>query len=571
MAYSRKTNIPLVLPLTLFLISALVGVWASYDQRASWIKFALIAIGVAAYILIVVVLGQVGARRTSREDSEPNRWLSTFVWVLVSVSAALAVLYVTQYDFGAKPTKIAFLTEIGRLLNAVTPNLSALSLERDGIVGTLEITFPIALVLAYHTRHKTPRTSFIAALILTLLIGFGLAMASSVRTWFALGVVLGGGVFLLERERLRGLLPLWQWILIALGVGLVVLVAVFLAAGPNSVNYWLSGVPFRNRLFGFFESNAQTWRLIHAYFFTGSGLGVYAMVLSTYDLLMQVPFLYHTNNTFLQIWIEQGILGIIGFVWLWTAFYYYAWMFRADLNWLAKAGLLAATAMFVHDLVDVRLYATKALPMMFVPLALTVAAICDVRLRRAAVTKVNRSRLVLVAPLAFAVILAGLVLINNPRALWYVNLGSVSQTRIELGQYSFPERLPEFVRRDTDLSQAESFFQQALASDQGNVVANQRLGAIALARGNYELAKTYFESAYQRDATNGVTQRLLGDAYLALGEMEQARAVWSQIGDASVKLQIDGWLYFQTRGDQERAARASEFAQQITPGGATQP
>src|SRR5581483_5455193 len=118
----------------------------------------------------------------------------------------------------------------------------------------------------------------------------------------------------------------------------------------------------------------QVWRLIQSYFFTGTGLGTFPMVYSTYALQQNVFILPHAHNMFLQIWVEQGLLGIVALIWLISAFYRRAWKTRRNWSWLTLGGLAATTVMLLHGLVDAALwYSDLTRPLFFVPLALTVA------------------------------------------------------------------------------------------------------------------------------------------------------------------------------------------------------
>ena len=95
----RYFRTPLDLPLVLF-VSALIGVWASYDPATSWSKFALIVAVVAIYYGI------------SWMRAAP-RLLETCVWFFLIGSAALAVYFVTQNDYASQSGKFDLITAIG--------------------------------------------------------------------------------------------------------------------------------------------------------------------------------------------------------------------------------------------------------------------------------------------------------------------------------------------------------------------------------------------------------------------------------------------------------------------------
>jgi hypothetical protein len=346
---------------------------------------------------------------------------------------------------------------------------------------------------------------------------------------------------------------------IILGV-LAAALLVILSTGP--LGHWIGNIQTAKGEFPRTELYQQVGRLIQDYPFTGSGFASFPMVYSTYVLLIQVYFLPHTHNIFLQIWIEQGLLGVIAFVWLLVALGRWTWQQRGKANWLVVGGIGATTAMVLHGMVDAPLwYSDITTAFLFLPIALTAAAMDKSTARplgfsRKAVLTTGLVGVLSLASLA-AVDLTGL------GAMWFANLGAVSETRQELSQYHFPETLVEYVRRDEDFSQSESYFQQAIAMDFGNVTANQRLGQLALARADYEAAKNYFLAADERDPSNPVTWQLLGAAYLGLGQIDNAHEYWARLADAPSRLESEAWVRYETRGDHERAQWALALAKRI--------
>ncbi|MDD5773940.1 MAG: tetratricopeptide repeat protein, partial [bacterium] len=389
-----------------------------------------------------------------------------------------------------------------------------------------------------------------------LLILFGL-MSSSLRSLIILGTVLLVALIIHLVKILRGHIhssaAIWALIsaAIVLGAGFLL----FILFGFSHLS--LAGV--NGLIDSHMEYNWRTWRLIQAYFFTGSGLGVYPMVLSTYNLLIQVPFIPHAESTFLQVWIEQGLLGLIAFIWLVFAFYIWIWKRRNQLNMLAAGALVSATTMLCHDLMDVSLYSTVWLPLMFVPIGLTVASTGHSPVRKLSDIW-NRQRVLG----AFLFIILGLV---SGRKLvmpaLYTNLGSIYQTRLELGQYKYPDKLVEFTRRKADYSKIEPYFRKALALDPGNVSANQRLAMLALERNDYAGAVKLLETARARDKSDPVTLQMLGSAYLGSGRLDEAYTFWSRLPDAPKKLDLEAWVRYETRGDNARVYQARNLAIKI--------
>ena len=533
--------------------------WASYDPATSWSKFALIVAAVAIYY------GIVWLRATPR-------LLEICVWLFLIGSAALAVYFVTQNDFASQSGKFDLITAIGAAITRVAPQLPFHRSHPNVVAGALEIALPINAALLWtegRRRKAEGRTSiatvptgcfaFYGSLFTVVLISFGLLMSSSRGAWLALGIV-GVGVVLLAvaRDALRRYaLPLALIGVLVAFIGIVQLGNAFQPMLDNLLGAVSSG----NSAVSRFTLFGQAWGLVQDYCFTGGGLGTFAMVFSTYALLIDPPFLTHAHNLFLEVWIEQGLMGFVAFGWLIVEFYLWTWRSvgsgrPTNANWLMLGGIAAATVMLLHDSVDVLLYSSRALPLMFVPFALaqvksdnSQSAIQKLAIphERFAVghrePSPERSRgskigaaLLIVAVLGLTSVLSW----NSFWALWYANLGSVAQTRVELTGFDTASWRAGEARRTGDLSQAQADLQHALAFDSGNVTANQRLGAIAAARGEYTVAQSYLSAAQSRDPMNMVTWRLVANTYLAMGLKTEA----CRIAEQATARGADGaWMF----------------------------
>jgi hypothetical protein len=471
----------------------------------------------------------------------------------------LAVYFITQYDFANSGDKFGVITQFGTFLNRIAPKLNAPVPHPNNVAGILEIAFPICLALTVYPRHARATAQSIMLFVLLSIIGLGLVMTASRGAWLAIGIA-GALIVLLawinHDESAKPFLRSRGWL-----IGLVV-VAGLIVFGAGPVAHSIGTIQTASGDFPRSELYRQVWGLIQDYAFTGAGLASFPMVYSTYQLLIQVYFLPHAHNIFLQIWIEQGLLGIVAFTWLIVALCRWVWQQRGKMNWLVVGGIGATAAMLVHGLIDAPLwYSDVTTVFLFLPIALTAAGIekstmpSPVLTRRAILT----SGLIGVASLASiaAIDLTGL------GAMWFANLGAVSETRQELSRYNFPNTLVEYVRRDGDFSESESFFRQALAIDSGNVTANQRMGQLALAHQDYESAKNYFLAADERDPANPVTWQLLGAAYLGLGQIDNAHEYWARFADAPKRLESESWVRYETRGDHTRAQWALALAKRI--------
>jgi len=87
----------------------------------------------------------------------------------------------------------------------------------------------------------------------------------------------------------------------------------------------------------------DTLRIIKAWSLTGVGLGNFNLAQSRY-----------AHNSYLQIWAEMGILGIISFLWLAIAVFRSGFeTLKVSLSRKQTAGLMTASAVFlIHNLID---------------------------------------------------------------------------------------------------------------------------------------------------------------------------------------------------------------------------
>src|SRR5581483_2275176 len=99
--------IPLHLPLLLFLVSAVIGVYVSYDFASSLHKLYLIVAGIALYYVLATTQTQ-GAREL-------------VVWGLLLVCVGTAVYFMTQTDFVQEPAKFSFLNNIALTIHRLSP------------------------------------------------------------------------------------------------------------------------------------------------------------------------------------------------------------------------------------------------------------------------------------------------------------------------------------------------------------------------------------------------------------------------------------------------------------------
>jgi tetratricopeptide (TPR) repeat protein len=132
------------------------------------------------------------------------------------------------------------------------------------------------------------------------------------------------------------------------------------------------------------------------------------------------------------------------------------------------------------------------------------------------------------------------------RAAFQANLGAVEQTVAELSVYEWPAwPLQDDLRRTggVDLAAAEARYTAALLLDPGNVTAHQRLGQIALARGDLDAAEHHLAAAYAAAPDRRPVRQLLGEIYALQGEPERAVQLWQGLDLRSGQLPAREFWY----------------------------
>lgn len=318
-------------------------------------------------------------------------------------------------------------------------------------------------------------------------------------------------------------------------------------------------------------SRAELWRagwsLAGDYRFTGLGFGATMMALSTYVYLLHVGFVPHVHNFLLELAVEQGLIGLMGYGFLLVSA---GWALvqserrRTLPRWWI--GLLAASlvGMLVHGLFDGGPYVSRLAPLCFLPLGFAWgAAPTPAPLRTLTLGQlVWRSAAVLAPPAALLLLL----LWPGSRGALQANLGAVEQSSRELALYSWPAwDVQDRLRRSAavDLDGAIARYAAALQEDPQNVTAHRRLGQIAVARGDLAAAQEHLTAAWQRAPQERATRLLLGEVLALQGQPEQAAALWRTVDTSNGSLDVLAyWLSQVGTAQQQQAFARARAAQQ---------
>jgi O-antigen ligase len=547
----------LEIPWLLGLLSAGYAAWMAYNQPTAFLQFArLLAACVLYYAVIAAIPGS-------------QRWLA---FGLLLAAAGLAVYW---------PLQAALTGATGNILQ----NLTGPSIHPNVAAGSLVVAVPfgVALIIqAFLSRDpgqkRQPFLGVLSALLTAVVLG-GLALTGSRGAWAALaGVSLLAVTIWLQRRYIsnpKARLAFW----LGLTVG-VLLLGVAIAASGNFERL-LGQIPDPS---GTLQSRTQFWKqgleLVRDYPFTGSGLMTFWMVHGSYALQVYFPFVAHIHNSFLEVWIEQGVVGALALLLAGIVLLRWAWgaICNPRVSPWGWAGLAAVGIAFLHGLVDVVFYVTRTLPL--IGFVLGFAWFASAHPESAATSErlpgnnaprgyQNQKRLGYWASgLAVVLGLAVFFTWQPLQSQFYANQGALLQTRLELSTYDSATKDQQTihdVRQKIDLRPAENAFERALDLDPNNRTALQRLAQITFSRGEFERSLELSRRLWQAGYRDDVTRLLHGDALTANGFLEEAASILQGLTWAGARLEGLFWYRFWPGGDYARAADVLTVVQLLDP------
>jgi len=552
----RRT--PLDLLLVAFLITAAVGVWAAYDREAAWAKFWVL---VSAILFYSAVAGQ----------PRSNLWL--VAGLLGAIGVGMAGYFLLTNDWRSQPVKFQLIDRMGLWWMSVRPTLPAPPIHPNDAAYIISMMTPFLVAHGLRARRERRwRGLGVAAAALGLVL-ISLLLTISRGAWVALSAALG--IWLLWR--------LSDWVAGRSGQprSLVFILALLLVAGvPAGVVWAYPGGPgaFLSRLLGPVNSVSRTdlelntLPLVADFLFTGGGLRAFPGLYSRYVLVIPDYFLVYSHNLFLDIALEQGVVGLLAFLgvivsslwWLiWSSGLQKPTVAHADLlRWATAASWIAVA---VHGLVDDTLYGDQGSPILFLLAGLAIAlaqpgealqagpaAMRDRPVRRVWIRVGGAVALLLAA--------CGLygfrqVWLSN----WYSNLGAVEMARSELAGWPA-------ARWDQSnlvaLAPAEALFRRALQLHPDNMTAHYRLGLIAGRQGDYATAVAQLSQIYAAGRASRGARKVLGYIYVWMGLPDRAADLLTPVPEAGYEMSIYAW-WWQTQGRDDLAARAAQMAERL--------
>jgi O-antigen ligase len=518
----------------LFVLSAGAGLWASYDQAAALDKFLLIVMSVFLFYAL---------------RSQPQENL---VWVsvgLFGIGVGVSVYFFLTHDFIASPRKLDVVNLIGRWIMRMRPATGWQAIHPNYVSGIAAITTPYILYAGWVTIKNAARKAipFLLMASGSGIVLFALFMATSrgvlMAIASAMGVLFLGLLARSNRINFRlgrdAIFPIVVFVFLIVVVALLFIGPAQIGGGvPNLYNF---GTGSRAELF------SRSAYLIADFPFTGGGLGAFPGLYSRYMLGVPYYNVPNSHNVFLDVFIEQGVIGGISFLALYLAGLWQASRsvvtaesFETNLfGWVTLGTLIIAV---VHGAVDDYLYYEKGTILSLALIGVSLSAPrSSLQPGKSLVVEDNwKKPLWFIVGLSFALLF--LLNVNRIRSHWYSNLGAVRMAQVELkgfptGAWAGPELA-------ANLSSAEEALLTALAVDPANPTANYRLGLIATLRRDFPSAATFLELAYLRSPRHRGIVKSLGFSHVWNGEIGLAQPFLAAIPESSDEL--DSYIWYWT-------------------------
>jgi hypothetical protein len=537
--------------IAIFLASAWISYWAAYDKSAAGIKFMLIVSAVLLYYAL---------------SAQPKQNLVFVSFLSFCFASAIAIYFFLTYDF------------VGSRSNAVIwwmmhkPKVDWPALNHGNTSGLLLISSIFALHWLWGLRKKSVGTVSILLRCLLFLGGglisltFLLAISHGTEL-IALGAV-GFWILWKVSTSARSIAGGNRVFPIVVLVYLTVLI-VFVYLGPARVP--------EGSVSDAYGSNSRAQLLEQSVYFlvdypiTGAGLNSFPGLYSQYILVIPYPYFSNSHNLFLDVAIEQGLVGgaiflvvYLGAVWLVSErIVTTASNEIRTINWFS---LLALLVMMIYGLFYDNLYNGNGTALLFFPLGMAMMGVVNRNRSGDEVVQLPkelpRLNMAMITLPVLVLILMLWVNLNMVISRWYANLGAVQMSQAELK--NFPANQWATSDMVHKLEPAESTLQDALQYDPQNQTANYRLGLISMLRQDFKTAAANLETAYQEAPNHRGIIKSLGYCYVWLGDMDKAQKFLDPIPEAQNEMKVYIW-WWGTQGRPDLSERASLIISHLDP------
>jgi len=537
--------------IAIFLATAWISYWAAYDESAAGIKFWLIISAVLLYYAL---------------SAQPKQNLGALSFLSFCFASAIAIYFFLTYDFAGSQSNAVIWWMMHK------PKVDWPALNHGNTSGLLLISSIFALHWLWGLRKKSVgAVSILLSCLLFLgggLISLTFLLAISHGTeLIALGAV-GFWILWKVSTSARSIAGGNRVFPIVVLVYLTVLI-VFVYLGPARVP--------EGSVSDAYGSNSRAQLLQQSVYFlvdypiTGAGLNSFPGLYSQYILVIPFPYFSNSHNLFLDVAIEQGLVGgaIFLVVYLGAVSLVSQRIVTTasneirNINWFS---LLALLVMMIYGLFYDNLYNGNGTALLFFPLGMAMMGVVNrnqsgdevVQLPKE-LPRLNMAMITL--PVLVLILMLG-VNINTGISRWYANLGAVQMSQAELK--NFPTNQWATSDMAHGLEAAESTLQDALQYDPQNQTANHRLGLISMLRQDFKTAAANLETAYQEAPNHRGIIKSLGYCYVWLGDMDKAQKLLDRIPEAKHEMEVYTW-WWETQGRPDLSENASLMVSRLDP------
>lgn len=554
-----------------FLASAVLAAWISYDRGAALLQCErFFAVGILFYAIASRKIRKNDSKSIIKREAE-LRWVAAGILFLAS---GLALYWPLHQDYSAAVDKFFLITNLLNWIKAHLPAVPGPTLQSNVAAGALILMLPMGLGLVVDARRRGATLAALLAIIGTVIVLIGLLLTSSRGAWIGLIAAVGLALIIVIQRRWISAPAKWGaiWVTAVLG-GMVIIEALILSGKADRL---VGPLPDPT---GSLQSRITVWSngpdLIGDYIFTGSGLMTMSRVFSVYELLIPVPYQNNLNNLFLQIWLEQGILGEIALLsmlgvlagWVWKALNKVKRPLSDTQSILGWAGIVGIIAITFHNFVEVVFYGGRTLPL--VGLALGYAYLVSPSIDTTVPLRLLHSRISIMRGIVGGIFVLFCILFYRPIfSAFYANLGAVEQTQMEMSNYNpdnFQKDSLDQVRRRLTLDRVEILLQKSLAWNPKNRVALLRLGDIALSYSDESSAKEALQAAWNAGYRDNRTRLLYGDLLVMQGEVQNAASVQKGIPWAESRMSGQAWYRYWLNNEYRRALDAWQTVLLLDP------
>lgn len=314
-----------------------------------------------------------------------GRALNGLVEIML-VGICLTGIYAIYQSIMGVPTDPS-LTDL--TLNAGMPGRVYSTMQNpNSYAEVLILTLPFFAAVIFNAESILRKLFFTALAIPPL---FALFATGSRSSWIGLAAAIMVLVFFKERRLipvavLLGILSLPVMGIVAPSIYRRVM-TIFKAGKDTSFNY-------RGYIFETFKPMLQD------FWFTGIGLGsgmknqTFMKILQRYPLHFELNRTYppHTHNTFLQIWIEVGFVGIVTFVWFIIRMVKNCMInifsgAEKQVNHILMAGVAAISANLVMSLAEYTWFYPRAMLFFWIDIGIILAGLAIVARKKDGLSK----------------------------------------------------------------------------------------------------------------------------------------------------------------------------------------